>query len=328
MEVSDVGMFKRVLVIFRQLLWLKVRARKPGDIQYLRYFQINSWIFFCLQVNHENQSPVLSSAFSSDGSAVFTGGTDKAVRMWNLGQQVSNGVHPQIGAHNAPVKSVAFLPTTNIVVSGGWDKMLKFWDARQPNPVVQIELPERVYDMDVRGKLMVIATAGRQVLVYDVTGTPVEVSRKESPLKYQTRCVSCFPDQTGYAIGSIEGRVHINYVQTVPNKESFAFKCHRQDNNVFSVNALAFHPLGTFATAGSDGVVTFWDKDNKQRLKVFPAGPRPISCARFNQQGNLFAYASSYDWSKGSAYYAPGTPNEIYIHYTTDEDIKSKGSFL
>ena len=271
---------------------------------------------------------MLTSAFSSDGSTVFTGGTDKAVRMWTLGQQIPNGIHQQIGAHNAPVKSVAFLSTSNIVVSGGWDKMLKFWDARQPNPVAQLELPDRIYDIDVRGKLMVVATAGRHILVYDVGGTPVEVSRKESPLKYQTRCVSCFPDQTGYAVGSIEGRVHITYVQTVPNKESFAFKCHRDGNNVYSVNALAFHPYGTFATTGSDGVVTFWDKDNKQRLKSFPAVARPVSCARFNHQGNLFAYTSSYDWGKGSAFYAPGTVNEIFIHHTIDDDIKPKGSCI
>jgi mRNA export factor len=89
----------------------------------------------------------------------------------------------------------------------------------------------------------------------------VEHSRKESPLKYQSRCVACFPDQTGFAIGGIEGRVGIEYVQKMPNKDRFAFKCHRQDSNVYSVNALAFNNhFGTFATCGSDGVVNFWDK--------------------------------------------------------------------
>lgn len=134
-------------------------------------------------------------------------------------------------------------------------------------------MPERIYDMDVCGSLMVVATAGnnntspqgqpsKQVLVYNVGGpTPVEHSRKDSPLKYQTRCVSCFPDQTGFAIGSIEGRVGIQYVQKPPGKDHFAFKCHRNGNDVYSVNAIAFNnAFGTFATCGSDGVVTFWDK--------------------------------------------------------------------
>jgi len=45
----------------------------------------------------------------------------------------------------------------------------------------------------------------------------------------------------------------------VAGKESFAFKCHRQDTNVFSVNAIAFQEqFGTFATVGSDGVVSLF----------------------------------------------------------------------
>lgn len=48
----------------------------------------------------------------------------------------------------------------------------------------------------------------------------------------------------------------------VQGRDSFAFKCHRQDTNVFSVNEIAFNAqYGTFATVGSDGVVNFWDKD-------------------------------------------------------------------
>jgi len=106
------------------------------------------------KVTHENQAPVLSSCFSADGNTVFTGGCDKAVRMWQLGQAPPNNVPQQIGAHDAPVKSVAYL-SSNIVVSGGWDNKLKFWDMRTPNPVGVLDLPERVYDLDVKGNLMV-----------------------------------------------------------------------------------------------------------------------------------------------------------------------------
>jgi mRNA export factor len=213
------------------------------------------------QVNHEQQSPVLGSCFSADGSTVFSVGADRAVRMWQLGQAPPNNIPQQIGVHDAPVKSVGFLSSSNLVVSGGWDSKLKFWDTRTPNPVGTLDMPERVYDLDVRGSLMVVATAGRHVLTYDVSGLPRENSRKESPLKYQSRCIACFPDCTGFAVGSIEGRVGVQYVQKVPNRDDFAFKCHRQDANVYSVNAIAFHnQFETFATAGSDGVVNFWDK--------------------------------------------------------------------
>eukprot|EP00934_Nitzschia_sp_Nitz4_P007258 Nitzschia sp. Nitz4//scaffold196_size54656//20931//22071//NITZ4_006638-RA/size54656-augustus-gene-0.35-mRNA-1//1//CDS//3329540423//7248//frame0 len=278
------------------------------------------------QVSHDQKMPALDCCFSADGSTVFSVGCDKAVRMWRLGETPPNGVAQQIGVHDAPAKAVGFLPSSSLVVSGGWDRKLKFWDTRSPNPAGVLEMPQQVYDLDVRGSLMVVVTAGRHIITYNVGGAqPQEHGRKESPLKFQSRCVSCFPDQTGFAVGGIEGRVGIQYVQKVANKEHFAFKCHRHNNDTFAVNALAFqNQYGTFATVGSDGVVNFWDKDNKQRLKGFQPIQRPIPCAAFNAQGNLFAYASSYDWSKGHQYNTPGSPNEIWVHYTPDDEIRPK----
>jgi len=86
---------------------------------------------------------------------------------------------------------------------------------------------------------------------------------------------------------------------------NFSFKCHRDgapsapNASVYAVNAISFHPVfGTFATAGSDGGFTFWDKDSKQKLKVFNKQAGPISAATFNRNGSIYAYAVSYDWSK------------------------------
>ncbi len=53
----------------------------------------------------------------------------------------------------------------------------------------------------------------------------------------------------GYAVGSIEGRVAVEYIDpsAESQKRKFAFKCHRQkadngEDTIFPVNALAFHP--------------------------------------------------------------------------------------
>ena len=53
----------------------------------------------------------------------------------------------------------------------------------------------------------------------------------------------------GYAIGSVEGRIGVEYFD--PSQEAqdkkYAFKCHRQTiedvDHVWPVNALAFHPV-------------------------------------------------------------------------------------
>ena len=59
-------------------------------------------------------------------------------------------------------------------------------------------------------------------------GSPGAVYKSlQSPLKYQTRCISCFPDKTGYLLGSIEGRVAVHHVEESMNGKNFTFKCHR-----------------------------------------------------------------------------------------------------
>lgn len=73
--------------------------------------------------------------------------------------------------------------------------------------------------------------------------------------------MTCFPDATGYMVGSIEGRVAVQHVEDSAQSKNFTFKCHRQDADIYAVNAVTFHPVhGTFVTAGSDGSYNFWDK--------------------------------------------------------------------
>lgn len=68
---------------------------------------------------------------------------------------------------------------------------------------------------------------------------------------------------------------------------------------MYSVNSISFHPgYGTFATAGADGTISFWDKDSKQRLKSLAKQSNTIACTAFNRNGSIFAYGASYDWTK------------------------------
>lgn len=291
--------------------------------------------------------PVLCSDFNHDGSVCFFGGADNQAKMWQLGQPTAQ----TIGRHEKPIKCIQYVQIQNnsLVITGGWDNTVKFWDMRQPNPVQSISVAQRVYAMDVRSPLMVVATADvpaherqpnsaelRYVYTFNLQnfqhGQPH--SFDPSPLKHQTRCIATFPDQTGYAIGSIEGRVAIQHVDQAKKDKNFAFKCHRQQgqqlvqgkqtSEVYAVNAITFHPLGTFATAGSDGVFNFWDKDSKQRLKNFPRCNGPISAAKFSPAGDLFAYSVSYDWSKGREFYNQAAPNDIFLHVVEQQEVQPR----
>ena len=123
--------------------------------------------------------------------------------------------------------------------------------------------------------------------------------------------------------------------ELILSSRSYTFKCHREEvlprkrtdnvTNVWSVNDVSVHPIhGTFSTCGSDGSYQFWDKERKNRLYYYPNVGGSISATAFNKDGSIFAYAVSYDWSKGYAHNTPNHPNKIMLHPVLDMDCKPK----
>lgn len=106
-----------------------------------------------------------------------------------------------------------------------------------------------------------------------------EFKRIPSPLKYQTRCVATFPGKEGFLVslflccrfplwlqfrrscivsepsisllllllfvqvGSIEGRVAVHHIDEAQQSKNFTFKCHRDNNDIYAVNSIEFHPV-------------------------------------------------------------------------------------
>ncbi|GJE94513.1 WD40-repeat-containing domain protein [Phanerochaete sordida] len=278
-----------------------------------------------------HQGPVLDVCWNKDGTKILSGGADNAGRMFDI----TTGQSQQVAQHDAPIKVVRWIesPQGGILATGSWDKTLKYWDLRTPNPVSTVTLPERCYTMDVMYPLMVVGTAERHIQIFNLTNPTTPFKTMVSPLKWQTRVVSCFQSANGFAVGSVEGRVAIQYVEEKDASNNFSFKCHRRDQSptqkdvslVYAVNDITFHPVhGTFSTCGSDGTINFWDKDARTRLKTFEPAPGPVPCTTFNRNGTIFAYAVSYDWSKGHSGMTPGHPNKIMLHACKDDEVKRK----
>lgn len=99
-----------------------------------------------------------------------------------------------------------------------------------------VQLPERCYTLDIVYPLMVVGTAERHIQIFNLTNptsaykvsghhngsfegptTTFSAQTMISPLKWQTRIVSCFPSGNGFAVGSVEGRVAIQYVTIIAN---------------------------------------------------------------------------------------------------------------
>lgn len=59
---------------------------------------------------------------------------------------------------------------------------------------------------------------------------------------------------------------------------------------------------------------------------AFEAAPGPIACTDFNHDGNIFAYAVSYDWSKGHSGMTPGHPNKLMLHACKEDEVKKRAA--
>jgi len=117
---------------------------------------------------------------------------------------------------------------------------------------------------------------------------------------------------------------------------------------IFPVNAIDVHPDPSpamnpvFATAGSDGCVTLWNRYKRMKVNdLFSAqyasalGPEnttwpvrlPITDVKFSADGNTLAYSASYDYSRGKEgleeHNTKAQPNVIYLRHTPPQQLQT-----
>ena len=110
--------------------------------------------------------------------------------------------------------------------------------------------------------------------------------------------------------------------------EKYAFKCHRafdpstNQDIVYPVNALAFHPIhGTFASGGGDGVVAFWDAAAKKRLRQYSALPGSVATLAFNKDGQWMAIGTGDGFEHEPG---PSSKSEIFLREISPTEGLSK----
>ncbi|XP_042909257.1 mitotic checkpoint protein BUB3 [Parasteatoda tepidariorum] len=289
---------------------------------HLRLYDVTS---NTLRMKTNSGRPLLDCCFQ-DSVHAWSGGLDWHVRSYDL----NTNTDVFRGTHEAPVKCIEHCPDVNVVISGSWDRTVRLWDTRFPDCAGTYPLPDKVYTMAVCGDKLIVGTAGRRVLIYELRNMSYVQQRRESSLKYQTRCIRCFPNQQGFVLSSIEGRVAVEYFDPSPEvqKKKYAFKCHRFKESsgvelIYPVNTIAFHEnYNTFATGGSDGFVNIWDGFNKKRLCQFHRYPTHISSLSFSPDGTTIAIASSFIFENDNIKDPP--PDAIYIRTVTDQETKPK----
>jgi len=278
-----------------------------------------------LRMRYHHSAPVLDVSFQ-DAVHSFSGGLDNTLKMYDF----NSNTETLIGTHEKPIKVVENCPEVNGVLTGGWDTFVKLWDPRAPHCVAKFMQPDKVYTIGMCGEKFIVGTASRKVFVWDLRNPGCIIQKRESSLKYQTRCIRCFPNKQGFVLSSIEGRVAVEYLDTATEVQEmkYAFKCHRIKEGgiekIYPVNTVSFHQgFSTFATGGSDGYVNIWDGFNKKRLCQFHRYPTSITSVSFSNDGNVLAIGCSYMYEE-EKHPDPLPKNTVYVRKVTDQETRPK----
>ncbi|KAJ7374996.1 Poly(A)+ RNA export protein rae1 [Desmophyllum pertusum] len=221
---------------------------------------------------------------------VFTASTDKQCKMWDLNFQPGRSSGTDIvtalvwdcldtAKHDKGSQDLSLGPAPKLQLSNDWKL--------GPDTKVlghTVTEPHASYTSSREG---VLCRCG-------VPMAMSELHREESLCEY-FRDPKKNNSPVGFALGSVEGRV--------------AIKSLTSESCIFCL----------LSTVGSDGKFSFWDKDARTKLKTSEQLNMSITACCFNSKGNIFAYSSSYDWSKGHEYFNPQAKPKIFLRNCTDE---------
>lgn len=273
-----------------------------------------------------NNKPLLALSFFSK-KEIAMAGIECVVKTYNL----ETSTESIIGRHDEPVRCLEYCREHALIASGGWDSTMKLWDIRTNTSAGFGNNGDKIYALDALGNRVIVGTKDRKVIVWDVRnlGEPEQV--RDSPLKYQTRAIKCFPRGDAFVVSSIEGRVAVEYFDQSPEiqKNKYAFKCHREKDQsgvelIYPVNCIAFHPIhNTFVTGGSDSLVNIWDPFNRKRICQLHKFSTSIMSVSFNSNGTLLAIAASY-MGELKMHPTPEPETMVVVRKITDAEAKPK----
>jgi WD40 repeat protein len=191
---------------------------------------------------------VRTLALAPDGRLLVSGGSDQAVRFWEM---PSGRLLPGVSPHHADVTAVAFSRDGRTVISGAADGSVWLWDTAPPHPrraLAGSRTPISCVALSVDGET---AWAGGQDGI--VRGWDTRMGGLRVQLNAGAAVNSLSVSRDGrLAAGTADGTIRLWDVHTAG--ELASMHGHTQ-----AVAALAFSPDGkTLASCGRDGDARLW----------------------------------------------------------------------
>lgn len=194
----------------------------------------------------------------------------------------------------------------HVLVSSTFDNQLQVNDVRLKTPIMTKHTDKKILKMDATSTFVTLGMSQRTVEIYDHRNWSTPYQIRESGLKLQINDLKCFPNEEGFTIAGIDGRVSVEYFDPAPQVQAnkYAFKCHRALDPItkidvaYPVNSIIFNANSNMLyTGGSDGILNVWNWQQRKRAKQYPklSYNQAISSMDFNHDYSLLAVATSDD---------------------------------
>ncbi|HYP27220.1 MAG TPA: hypothetical protein VE262_10925 [Blastocatellia bacterium] len=269
--------------------------------------------------------PIISLAFSADGSRLATGGEDNVVKLWDMKSLKETF---SFKGHGDVVNSIAFSRDGNLLVSGSDDGTLKLWDTNSRRNIRAFNQSPRSWAIAPDG--MVLATGGRsEIIQRDLNSQELKIGADELYTDFTSIAYS--PDGR-YIAGSQEfGLITLlengsRERATIPDsRNNFKLK-FSQDGKVLASldtndfvrlwnvdlrqqiaglqikestrgSSIAFSPDGKVLALGLyDGTVKLWDVESRQDIATFKKHEGIVYSLAFSPDGKTLA-SGGYDYT-------------------------------
>ena len=212
--------------------------------------------------------PILSCCYGKNG--VYLGGVHGELYFLDLETQ-NLTIIKNNRAKSGIIRIISYYDD---YIAGSWDGYLQIIDPHL-NEIKLCKTVEncKILTIDCTNEHLVVCMTGNKIKLFKAPITKMnEGILVDSVLKYKTRDIKLIPDGSGYVIGSIDGRVAVEYFDNP--SDQFAFRCHRMKLSdvqiVFPVNTLLFRPnTDILFTGGADGCVSCWSLKDRRKLKQY-----------------------------------------------------------
>ena len=232
--------------------------------------------------------PVLSLAFSPDGTRLASGSRDTTVL---ISDTTSNDKSITLRKHTGWVNVLAFSPDGKILASGSTDKTVQLWDTATGKPIITFtghlnRIRALAFSPD--GTTLASGSADGTVRFWNIETGAALPTRITGHTEW-VKAVAFLKDNSTLASGAINGIISLWDLKTL-QKTEVQMKRHQD-----LLSGLAFSSDGThLASVGAEGDVIFTDVQTGHELAnlITMGGPPGAIEIAFSPDGKTAAFSS------------------------------------